>query len=256
MRLVILGAGTTVKETPLLATPPTVTTTLPVVAPDGTGATIEAALQLLGLAVVPLNLTVLVPWVEPKPLPLMVIDAPTAPEFGDRALMFGVTVNLTPLLLDPPTVTTTLPVVAALGTGATIVLELQLVGVAATPLNVTVLVPWVDPKPVPVIVTEVPTGPEVGDNLLIFGAAYRDGASAMQTRRDVAGFESSPRNLVIGRRILQTCFVNNAAITAPNPRPRSSNNTALINERTVIRIALMPSPPCNFYSWTAATCVF
>ena len=119
----------------------------------------------------PLNLTVLVPCVEPKPLPLIVIDELTAPEFGERLVIFGVTVNLTPLLADPPTVTTTLPVVAALGTGAIILLELQLVGVAVTPLNVTVLVPWVDPKPLPEIVTEVPTFPEVGDRLLIFGAA-------------------------------------------------------------------------------------
>jgi hypothetical protein len=37
VRLVMLGAGVTVKETPLLATPPAaVTTTLPVVAPVGT----------------------------------------------------------------------------------------------------------------------------------------------------------------------------------------------------------------------------
>jgi hypothetical protein len=38
---------------------------------------------------------------------------------------------------------------------------LQLVGVPAVPLNVTVLVPCVVPKFVPVIVTEVPTGPDV-----------------------------------------------------------------------------------------------
>jgi len=75
------------------------------------------------------------------------------------------------LLAELPTVTTTLPVVAAPGTGATILLELQLVGVDVTPLNLTVLVPWVDPKPLPEIVTDVPTFPEVGDKLLIFGAA-------------------------------------------------------------------------------------
>jgi hypothetical protein len=47
---------------------------------------------------------------------------------------------------------------------------LQLVGVAVVPLNVTVLVPWVGPNPVPVIVTEVPTGPEVGDRLVMCGS--------------------------------------------------------------------------------------
>jgi hypothetical protein len=38
---------------------------------------------------------------------------------------------------------------------------LQLVGVPAVPLNVTVLVPCVAPKFVPVIVTDVATGPDV-----------------------------------------------------------------------------------------------
>ena len=50
-----LGVARTVKLTPLLATPPTVTTTFPVVAPAGTGATMLVALQLVGVAAVPLN---------------------------------------------------------------------------------------------------------------------------------------------------------------------------------------------------------
>jgi hypothetical protein len=57
----MLGVGVTVNETPLLATPLTVTTTFPVVAPVGTGALIELDPQLLGVAVVPLNFTVLLP---------------------------------------------------------------------------------------------------------------------------------------------------------------------------------------------------
>ena len=57
-----LTAGAeTVNDTPLLDTPLTVTTTLPVVAPVGTGATIEVALQLVGVATVPLKVTVLLP---------------------------------------------------------------------------------------------------------------------------------------------------------------------------------------------------
>jgi hypothetical protein len=50
-------------------------------------------------------------------------------------------VNATPLLATPPTVTTTFPVVAALGTGTTMLVALQPVGVAAVPLKVTVLDP-------------------------------------------------------------------------------------------------------------------
>src|SRR5580698_774520 len=61
VRLVIVGAGgSTVKGTPMLAVPPTVTTTFPVVAPTGTGTTMLAALQLVGVATVPLNVTLLV----------------------------------------------------------------------------------------------------------------------------------------------------------------------------------------------------
>src|SRR5205814_317674 len=90
LRLVMLGAGTvTVKLTPLLATPPTVTTTFPVVAPLGTGATILVALQLVGVAAVPLNFTVLVPCVVPKFAPVIVTDAPTNPEVGLKFVMLG-----------------------------------------------------------------------------------------------------------------------------------------------------------------------
>ena len=165
--------GTTVKFTPLLATPPTVTTTLPVAAVDGTGTVIELAFQLVGVATVPLKLTVLVPWLEPKPVPAIVTDVPTAPEVGDRFVMFGTTMKFTPLLATPPTVTTTLPVAAVDGTGTVIEPALQLVGVAAVPLNITVLVPWLEPKLLPVIVTLVPAAPLLGDRLVMLGATVK-----------------------------------------------------------------------------------
>src|SRR6266571_3218938 len=66
--------------------------------------------------------------------------------------------------------TRTPPVLARLGTGTTMFVALQLVGVAVAPPNVTVLVPCVAPKFVPVIVTNAPTGPEVGERLAIVGA--------------------------------------------------------------------------------------
>jgi hypothetical protein len=173
-KLVMLGAAVvTVKLAPLLATPPTVTTTLPVVAPPGTGTTMLVALQLVGVAVTPLNVTVLVPCVAPKFAPAIVTDVPTNPDAGFRLVMLGpgtVTVKLTPLLATPPTVTTTLPVVAPAGTGATMLVALQLVGVAVVPLNVTVLDPCVAPKFAPAIVTDAPTNPEVGFRLVMLGA--------------------------------------------------------------------------------------
>ena len=80
-----------------------------------------------------------------------------------------VTVNVTPLLLDPATLTTTSPVVAPDGTGTPIDVALQLVGAPATPLNVTVLAPCDAPKSDPEIVTAVATGPELGDRFAIDG---------------------------------------------------------------------------------------
>jgi hypothetical protein len=83
----------------------------------------------------------------------------------------AVTVNETPLLGTPLAVTTTFPAVAPEGTKTAIVVAFQLIGVARVPLKVTVFVPCVAPKFVPVIVTEVPTGPELTDKLVIVGAA-------------------------------------------------------------------------------------
>src|SRR5437870_11937104 len=85
----MLGVGSTVNAAPLLATPLTVTTTLPVVAPAGTGATMLVADQLVGVAVVPLNFTVLVPCVAPKLVPVIVMDTPTAPLVGASDVMVG-----------------------------------------------------------------------------------------------------------------------------------------------------------------------
>src|SRR5438477_125832 len=162
------GVEPTVKLTPLLAIPPTVTTTLPVAAPRRTGATMLVALQLVVLAAVPLKVTAAV--VVPKLAPVMVTAVPTGPVVGFRLVMAGadeVTVKFTPLLAIPPTVTTTLPVVAPPGTDATMLVALQLVVLAVVPLKVTAPVV---PKLVPVMVTAVPTGPEVGFRLVIVGA--------------------------------------------------------------------------------------
>ena len=166
------AAGTTVKLRPLLATPPTVTTTFPLVAPLGTDATICVALQLVGVALLPLKRTVLPPCVDPKFTPVIVTAVPILPDVGDRLVIFGVdpTANATPLLATPPTVTTTFPLVAPLGTAATIRVALQLVTDALVPLKRTLLAPCFAPKFAPLIVTDVPTIPDVGERLVMFGA--------------------------------------------------------------------------------------
>ena len=74
---------------------------MPVVAPAGTVTAILVAVQLDGVAEIPLNFTVLVPWVVPKFVPAMVTGVPTGPELGVSVEIEGagtVTVKVTPLL--------------------------------------------------------------------------------------------------------------------------------------------------------------
>jgi hypothetical protein len=91
-----------------------------------------------------LNLTEPLPWEGPKFDPPITIEEPTAPLLGVRLLIFGagVTVNVTPLLATPPAaVTTTLPVVAPVGTVAVMLVAVQLVMVAEVPFNLTLPLP-------------------------------------------------------------------------------------------------------------------
>lgn len=163
LRLVMLGGGTMVSSEPLLASVPTVTTTFPVVAPAGTATVMLLALHALAAAAVtPLNFTVLVLCVAPNPVPVIVIDALTAPDVWLKLVIAGPTVNGKPLLATADTVTTTLPVEAAAGTFTVILVALHaLAAAAATPLNVTVLLPCAAPKFDPVIVIAVPATPEI-----------------------------------------------------------------------------------------------
>jgi hypothetical protein len=157
----MLGPG--VNDTPLLARPPTVTTTFPGVAPIGTGTPICVSLQLLGVAGVPLKVTALEPCVEPKCEPVIPSSAPTDSELLSMLLIFGgvTKVNDTVLLFWKPALTCTFPVMAPVGTGATICVSLQLVGVAPIgpddPWKVMLPPFCVAPKLLPVTVTEVPT---------------------------------------------------------------------------------------------------
>jgi hypothetical protein len=84
------AAVITVKLLPLLDTPPTVTTTDPVVAPKGTGAVMLVADQLVGVAIVPLNVTALAPCDAPKFVPAIITAVPTAPEVGLVLVIVGV----------------------------------------------------------------------------------------------------------------------------------------------------------------------
>ena len=93
---------------------------------------------------------------------------------GARLVITGLTTvyeGLTGLVTEfTVTATDPGPLGVELGTSATIWKLLQLViEVAATPLNLTVLVPWVAPKFDPAIVTEAPSGPRLGEMPLMNG---------------------------------------------------------------------------------------
>jgi len=169
---VMLRVSITVKLIPLLATPEADTTTFPVVASAGTGTAMLVALQEVGLASVPLKLTVPLPCGDPKFVPVIVTEVPTTPVFTDRLVILGAgtTVKLTPLLPTPLAFTTTFPVVPPDGTGTEIVEALQLVGVAAVPLNFTDPFPCVVPKFAPAMATSAPTAPVIGERLTMLGA--------------------------------------------------------------------------------------
>src|SRR4029077_2289618 len=122
----------------------------------------------------PLKVIVLAPWLAPKLVPAIVTAVPTKPLAGARLVTVGggaVTVNATPLLATPPTVTTTLPVVAPAGTCVLMLVADHVVGAAVMPLKVIVLAPWLAPKLVPAIVTAAPTTPLVGARLVTVGVA-------------------------------------------------------------------------------------
>ncbi|MEI6449727.1 MAG: hypothetical protein WCP98_07220 [Actinomycetes bacterium] len=168
----IEGAATTMKLEELLAVPPgVVTAILPLVAPVGTVAVIRVLPTTLKAAPVPLKVTLVAPV---RPLPLMVTLAPTGPEVGVKLVTAGdagddVTAKLVALAAVPPGVATaSLPVVAPVGTLAVIcVLPTTLKVVADVPLKVTLVAPM---KPLPLMVTPVPTGPEVGVKPVTVGA--------------------------------------------------------------------------------------
>ena len=114
-------------------------------------------------------------------MPVIVTTVPTGPLVGDRLVSVGATVTVKASAVAREAADRHHHVAGrrAAGTGTTMLVADQVVGVALVPLNVTVLVPLVAPKFVPVIVTTVATGPLVGDRLVSVGATVTVKASAV-----------------------------------------------------------------------------
>jgi len=82
---VMAGGSTIVKLVALaLVLPPTVTVTVPVVAPVGTEVVRVVEVLAVTVAVMPLNLTELLEGVMSKPVPVIVMIVPTEPEDGEK----------------------------------------------------------------------------------------------------------------------------------------------------------------------------
>jgi hypothetical protein len=131
-----------------------------------------------------------------KFVPEIITDVPATPKPGDKEVTLGVgiTVNGTPLLVEPSTltVTFTFPPGAFAGTVAVTEVSLQLLGVAAPPPNETVVESNWSPRFAPVIVTLVPAGPELGEMADIVGVA-----KTIKFELAMAPFTSTARDPVV-----------------------------------------------------------
>jgi hypothetical protein len=109
--------------------------------------------------------------VEPKPAPVIVTELPIGPDAGEMPVIVAdsITLNCTPLLVTPPTVTVTGPLVALFGTATVTLVLLQEEALAASPLKKIWLLLWLEPKSVPVTMTVPPTGAAGGLKLEMTG---------------------------------------------------------------------------------------
>jgi hypothetical protein len=117
-----------------------------------------------------LKLATFPPVIGSNSLPSTLTEVPTPPLVGVNPVIVGApwTVNGWALAADPFGFVTVMgPVVAPAGTVATICVEVAEVTDPATPLKASVVWLAVGLKPVPVIVTVVPSGPRVGVNVRI-----------------------------------------------------------------------------------------
>ena len=128
---------------------------------------INVADATLKLALAPLNFT---DATAVKLVPVIVTLLPTDSLVGEKPVMVGagMMVKLDELVAVPPGVVTLIePLVAPAGTVALIDVADTTLKMALVSLNFTAVAPM---KFVPVMVTLVPTGPIVGEKLVIVGA--------------------------------------------------------------------------------------
>jgi len=173
MSVVVSGVGGTKKSALLTPLPSAVVTEIrPDAVSGGTVVLMDVAVEELTRPLVTLNLRAFLLGVVSKLVPLTVTEVPAAPIVGEKPVTVGlpiadpvVTVKEALLDADPDGAVIPIgPVVAPEDTVATICVGAADSTVAGVPLNVTVFWLGVWLKPVPEIVTVVPTGPLLGVN--------------------------------------------------------------------------------------------
>ena len=147
------------------------TTTFPVVAPAGTGTTMLVADHVVGVADGAVEVTVLVPLVAPKLVPVIVTDVPTGPLVGARLVMLGAGHHgeRDAVAGDAADGDDDVPGGRAGRDRHHDARGRPRRRRGCRAVERAVLVPLVAPKFVPVIVTDVPTGPLVGTRLVTLG---------------------------------------------------------------------------------------
>jgi len=170
LKPVIVGEGRIVKLLVLvIVTPLTVTAIGPEEVPVGTEVVMLVVVAADTTAETPLKVTELFEGVELKFVPVMITVAPIAPDIGEKPVMVGVgnTLKLFALtMVKPLVVTEILPFVAPAGTIVVMLLAVEEVTRAATPLKNT---SGVEPKFVPEIITVAPMAALAGLKLLMVG---------------------------------------------------------------------------------------
>jgi hypothetical protein len=183
----IIG-GFTVKVLPADAPTEFVTTTgtAPAVTPVGTATlmvvSVHEAYEVTGT---PPTVTLDEPWVAPKYLPLMVTDVPAVPKAGAREEVRGrFTVKVLPADVPAVVVTSTGkgPALTPSGTATLMVVSVhEAYEVTGTPPMVTLDEPWVAPKYLPLMVTDVPAAPKAGAREEIIGGLRAKVAATVQS---------------------------------------------------------------------------
>jgi hypothetical protein len=136
----------------------------PVVAPAGTVAVICVEELTVNAALVPLNVTDVVPV---KFVPVITTLVPTGPDVGAKVVTRGPTAKLLTLVAVPPGAVIAMgPVVAPEGTEVVTFVDELIVNVALVPLKVNDVAPV---KPLPLTMTLAPMAPIVGEKLVIAG---------------------------------------------------------------------------------------